>query len=750
MRVRVGLAAVLGLAVTAGAGAFEVRVRPGESLPAAVEAARASQDSRKIVLLAPGVHRLSETLVLDERDQGLELVAEKQGTAVVSGGIDLAGWQDDGDGFLAADLPEADRARLDFRTLVVNGAFADRARYPGGDRRLENLGDWKYPLLPAVSGYWERKPTREELVTMPYAKDDIPRTMDLANADIRLYHMWAETLSPVASNDFERGVLYLAEPAKWPMGACNRRQYEILNVREGMLEPGQWYLDRRRGKVVYFPRSGEDAAHLKATAALLETIVEVKAPAKRRVKGVRLEGLVFEAATAPGRPAGFGGCGLPAAVSFENTVGCAAVAVEIRNVGGIGLATKNAVDFTAERCDVHSVGSRGVGIDGVGCRLVDSRISGCGLLFASASVAGLGGKSNVVMRCELSHGPYSGLIAGGTDHLIEDNLIHHVMQVLHDGAAIYGNLLNTVIRGNVVRDVVANGAGFGVSAYYLDEGSLDCTVERNLAYGVSRPVHNHIARGIVVRDNTFVADGKMTISFAKSVDCRFERNFISAGGAVDVAMPEAVPVWEGNRVYAKDGSGRIVFGDGRKAAKPQKRRPPLAARPATAPVVPDGEFAAGEWPGEWSAADRDARNFTIGGAGVSVRAAWGSGVLHVGVMAANFNAAKFSEGSEWGVDDGVEIVIAGRRFRGYANGAVAWDDPAVAAVAKTYAGRRKGAKPWDWQKPLMFEVSVPFSALGVEPREGLELPFSLQVHNHQYGEDRYWDAEGGSLKLCAR
>ena len=92
----------------------------------------------------------------------------------------------------------------------------------------------------------------------------------------------------------------------------------------------------------------------------------------------------------------------------------------------------------------------------------------------------------------------------GSGNLIEENHISHVMQVLHDGAAVYGNVRDSVIRGNVVRDVVPNGSGYGASGFYCDETSTDVIIEGNVTIGVPRPCHQHIARDIHVRGNTFI------------------------------------------------------------------------------------------------------------------------------------------------------------------------------------------------------------------------------------------------------
>jgi hypothetical protein len=72
--------------------------------------------------------------------------------------------------------------------------------------------------------------------------------------------------------------------------------------------------------------------------------------------------------------------------------------------------------------------------------------------------------------------------------VIEHNLIYDCMKVLHDGAAIYMfAATNCVLRGNVARDVPDTG-GYGSSAYYLDERSTGCVVERNLSHA-RRPAH---------------------------------------------------------------------------------------------------------------------------------------------------------------------------------------------------------------------------------------------------------------------
>lgn len=691
-----------------------------------------------VVTLQPGVHALEKTLELDARDSELTLRAEKPGTAVLTGGTRITGWRKDGDRFWCADLPAVKDGTWNFRALSVNGALAPRACFPGGTNRFENLGDWKYPLLPALAGHWERKPTHAELVTMPYRASDLPDTLDFKSAELRLYHMWNETLSGVASNDLQRHVAYLSVPAAWPMGACGRRQYEVYNVREGMTEPGQWYLDRTQGRLVYWPKKGEDMSSLSVEVPRLERLLVAKGDRKGRVRDLRLEGLVFQCTTPPMQGAGFGGGDMAGAVELFLTTNCVLSDVEVRAVGGTGVKMGRSARFRVSRCDIHDVGCRGLGVNGSDGVVEDSRICHVGRIYQCASVVGAYGDRIAIRRCELFDGPYSGIIGGGTDMLYEDNRIHHVMRVLHDGAAIYGNMVRGVMRGNVVHDIVPNGKGFGASAFYYDEGALDCVVEKNVAYGVARPVHHHMTRNTQVRDNVFVSAGDMRISFQNSVGCTFERNTCVVAGKFEVGCPEAVPVWRDNRVFRSAGKGaeRTGIGNAEPDRKPLARQSALAAPRVDRAPVCDGEFTGGEWPGKWTALGRDANRLLIGGATAFVRAAWDGTCLHVGVLVTNFRTSTFSDGAQWGVDDGIELQVAGKTFRAFLCGKTETAIPGVT----TYAGPRKGWKPGGWSKPHVYEVSIPFASLGMEPKTGLKIPFNARVHNHEYGEERWFEA----------
>ena len=119
-----------------------------------------------------------------------------------------------------------------------------------------------------------------------------------------MYHMWAESLVGVVSNDLQRHALILASEPAWPPGALNRRKYVVYNTREGMTRPGQWYLDRAAGRLVYWPRADEDMAKVKIVAPTAERVVRIAGTRQKPVEKITLRGLTLQATTAPLKPAG--------------------------------------------------------------------------------------------------------------------------------------------------------------------------------------------------------------------------------------------------------------------------------------------------------------------------------------------------------------------------------------------------------------------------------------------------------------
>ncbi len=90
------------------------------------------------IIVRPGIHRLTEPLILGPDDSGTErgpltVVAEVRGSAIISGGILITDWEKASGPFWSAKGPKRDQLPHPIRILEVGGRWATVARYPDAD-----------------------------------------------------------------------------------------------------------------------------------------------------------------------------------------------------------------------------------------------------------------------------------------------------------------------------------------------------------------------------------------------------------------------------------------------------------------------------------------------------------------------------------------------------------------------------------------------------------------------------------------
>lgn len=759
-----GLAAEFHVAVTGHDAQDGSADKPMATLSAARDAARKTPAGPHRIVVHAGDYYMTEPLVLDARDNGLNIVGEDRASVRIFGGQKVTGWVPDGERFWQLPLPGVKEGAWDFRALLVNGRLAAKATWPNSTDTLEHLGQWDLPLLPMLAGFWARQPTHEELTVMPYKEGDIPAGIDVKNAEVRLYHMWAESLVGVASHDLEKRVLVMSSPAVWPMGACNRRKYVIYNIREGMTEPGQWYLDRSQGRLVYWPLPDEDMASIEVIAPRMDRIVVVEGGKDQPVKDVMLQNLSVHCTSSAMKSPGFGSSSLDGAVELRNAQNCIVDNVTISQVGGLGVSMTASSGGALRNSEIAQTGACGVKIGANGMRVENNRIHHLGIYYPGSAGLVMGGDNIELVRNVIHDSPYSGVIGGGGKQcLIEGNLVYRAMTVMHDGAAIYGNLCQSVIRGNVVRDIRPNGAGFGASGYYLDEGSYDCVIENNVSFNVVRPTHNHITRGTIIRNNVFISEEDMTISFQRSENMSFSGNTLYVKGKLQVSDRNAAKVWEDNRIFRGDGADGFTVDGWVPMTPPEAPKDrPVSAKAMAAPTL-DAAVLAEEWPVPAITLDRDDKSYVPGGPPSRAQVGYDAERLFVSLQVNRFRGASVSEGEEWAKDDGAEIVIQGKApdgrdacvyIRGFAGGAVRCvaGEGATAAMAEAlqlvvaYCGK-VSRTTWGGAMGWKGEWVIPLAALGIKPELGSTAPFNIRLFISETGEWRGWDAQLGSLKF---
>jgi len=525
---------------------------PFATLAAACKAAQEMGTIRpRKVIIQSGRYFLNEPLVLTDKDSGLTIEASPGAMVSLYGGREVTGWRKDGENVYSATLPDVRQRVWDFRALVVNGRFCRRTRLPE-QGFFTHQSAFDVPWMTSTGGGWKRKPTNEELTTLKYNPEDLGPWLDINNAEITVYHMWDESLVGVSAMDTESRILIFSTPSGHPPGAFGVKKYVVWNVRQGMTKPGQWYLDRTAGKIVYWPLPGEDMSKAEVFAPTIESIIQIRGTKNNPAKDITIRGLVLSVTTTPLKAGGFGAGRFEGAVSISSGQNCNLVDLEIVNVGGQGIKVSGS-NLRIEDCHVHHTGACGIKFSGAGSVVTNNYIHDVGLTYPSAIGLQGGGKDNEISHNEIHNTPYTAINWGGQRNIIEKNLIYRAMLQLHDGGGIYcfaGNRL--VLRGNFIRDIPDTG-GYGSSAYYLDERSESCLVEGNLSINVARPTHNHIAKNNTISNNVFICNEDARFTFPRSSDFVFAKNIVYAKGKIVFDNTNAMTTFKDNILYSAEG-----------------------------------------------------------------------------------------------------------------------------------------------------------------------------------------------------
>jgi parallel beta-helix repeat protein len=200
------------------------------------------------VLVKPGTYYLAEPLELGPEDSGTATGpttyrATEAGGVVLSGGVPIKGWKKRDGGVWAAAVPPG----TDFRLLRVGDRWATRARHPNFDPKSPLTGGWLFAnaITPAPA---MGQPT----TFMKFRGNDVPRYADLSGAEVHIFIAWGwvNAIVPIGKIDPAlHRIDFAGKGASQDVRPGNR--YFIENVREAFDAPGEWFLDKAKGEVLY-------------------------------------------------------------------------------------------------------------------------------------------------------------------------------------------------------------------------------------------------------------------------------------------------------------------------------------------------------------------------------------------------------------------------------------------------------------------------------------------------------------------
>lgn len=515
---------------------------PGRALAAVREARQSGHRGPLAVRLRGGVYRPTKPLCFQPGDGGapgapVVWEAYRQERPCLDGSRQLTGWQR-----LTEPLPglPAEAGGELYITALPAGWHFSQLFWDG--RPLPRAAstpdaDWRtWPVCQVGDD-----PDGE--VRVPAGI--LPRNDDAACADLNFmptpYTRWSNAIAAVKEIARRRrrirfAPIHLPRPDK-----LQDIPFRLENLVGGLTAPGRWFLDSRHGRLYLWPPAGEAPETHVVAAPFLEELLRAEGAPETPLCHLVLRGLALRhTRVARSRThSAFETRG--AAVRLDNVTDSRIEECHFSGLGGWAVSGGPHLERVRIRhCTVENSAAGGFRLHGAlgpapcpcrANRVEDNTLHHLGRLYWHSAAIAIGqGEANRVAHNHIHHMPYVGIaVGGGPRHTyfrgwprrypdlevlwrrhgageptidkikrftpghnrIEKNCLHHVMEVLDDGAAIYCHAgHHEVMAHNVVYEI-RNPRAMGL---YFDDEQMDSAMIGNLVhYPTDAPGANHAA-----------------------------------------------------------------------------------------------------------------------------------------------------------------------------------------------------------------------------------------------------------------
>ena len=476
-------------------------------------------DGGVVVELRGGSYERDKAFVLEARDAGTAagriVYRARAGEEVrIVGGRLVKGFEAVTDAAELARLDEGARGKV-FRADL-------KAQHLGDFGRLRRRG-FAVPMRPAhmelffddrpmTLARWPNEgyariaslPAGKMARTFAYAGDRPKRWLNEPDAWLYgyWYHDWADTYMKVEAIDPAKRTITTRAPAH-RYGLKKGNRWHVLNALAELDSPGEYYVDRAKGVLYFWPPAvgqADGAAALGAghsAVSVAESLVVMNKTAH-----VTIRGFVLEVCRGQG-------------IRIEGGQGNRIVGCTIRNIGNRGVSV-NGSGHAVIGCDIYETGDGGINLFGgdrktltPGRHLAENNhihhYSRWSHTYRPA--IGIHGCGNVARNNLLHHGRHNAIQLGGNDHVIERNEIHSVCYDTGDVGAFYmgrdWSARGTVIRHNHFHHIAGPGH-HGAMGVYLDDQASGIRIVGNLFHKVTRAVFIGGGCDNTMENNVFV------------------------------------------------------------------------------------------------------------------------------------------------------------------------------------------------------------------------------------------------------
>jgi parallel beta-helix repeat protein len=433
------------------------------------------------VLIRGGTYPIVKPIVFAPEDSYPVTYTAFPGEKVIfEGGRRIEGWtkeETDDQEIWVADIPDVARGHWYFKQLFVNGERRVRARLPKkGYYWIDSVPDSRLDafIFDGSDSFISKK-------------GDFLPWKNITDVEVVVLHYWVEERMPVQSFDEENNLIVSSRKSLFALRDDRSERYAkyyVENIAEALEEPGEWYLDRKSGKLKYIPMPGEDLAEAEIYAPVTTQFIrfEGKPQNRKYIDFIRIKNLEFrhsEWIQPYNTAANF--------VGKKDEKDYAAVPQASYNVPGV-VYLEGARNCSIEKCILRNIGWYGFELAGgcmantiAGNEIIDAGAGGIKLIGTnSQGMLGGGSVSWMMDTNKVDEEGTNPLLRRNGFNKITDNHIYKAGRVFHSAVGIFiADSQRNDICHNHIHDLFYTGISCGFIWAYGDNMCYGNKIEKN-------------------------------------------------------------------------------------------------------------------------------------------------------------------------------------------------------------------------------------------------------------------------------